>query len=71
MEFEQSIVTNKHVGYSFSISIETEMRVETGAKYPDKTVTSARLSGNAETFEEVVKQLEEAKGKLKEMLKSE
>jgi len=58
---EESTVVNRHVGYSFSLSVEQETRVETGAKYPDKRGVSARLSGNSDTFEKAVEEL----GKLK------
>lgn len=66
---EEITVTNKHVGYSFSLSVEKESRVETGAKYPDKQVVSARLGGNTETFEDAVEQLKKAKQKIDEVLK--
>lgn len=69
MSEETQTVTNKHVGYSFSVSIEKETREESGTKYPDKTVVSARLSGNEESFEAVEKRLAEAKAKIKEVLK--
>lgn len=62
------IVTNQQVGYSFSISIEKETRTENSTKYPDKTVVSARLSGNEQSWEDVTKRLAEAKAKIKEIL---
>lgn len=65
---EQTTVVNQHVGYSFSVNIEKETRQESGTKYPDKTVVSARLSGNEDTFEAVTKRLEEAKAKIKEVI---
>jgi len=68
---EETMVTNKHVGYSFSLSVEKETRVETGAKYPDKQVVSARLGGNADSFEEATNMLEVAKQKIDELLKGE
>lgn len=68
MEIETQIVKNQHVGYSFSVSVEKETREESGTKYPDKTVVSARISGNEETFEAVTKRLDEAKTKIGEVL---
>jgi len=65
---EETIVTNKHVGYSFSVSIEKETREKTDAKYPDKTVVSARISGNEESFEAVQKRLDAAKKEIKKVL---
>lgn len=62
-------ITQKTVGYSFSISIEQEKRVESGTKYPDKTVTKASLGGHAETYDEAVASLKKAAEAVKEQLK--
>jgi len=55
------IVSNMTVGYSFHLKIERETRVDTGLKYPDKTVVSASLIGNASSLEEASKEIELAK----------
>lgn len=68
---EETTVTNKHVGYSFSLSVETETRIETGMKYPDKQVVSARLGGHTETFEDAVAQLKKARKEIAEVLADE
>lgn len=67
---EETTVTNKHVGYSFSLSVEKEIRVETGAKYPDKQIVSARVGGNTESFDDAVEQLKKARQKIDEVLKN-
>ena len=61
-------IINQNVGYSFSVNIESERRVDNGTKYPDKQVVSARISGNEATYEDVVKRLADAKAKVKEVL---
>lgn len=68
---EITTVTKQEIGYTFSITIEKETRVETGAKYPDKQVVCAKLGGNAETFKEAQEMLVEAKKKIREVLKEE
>ncbi len=65
---ESTVVSNRNVGYSFSLSIEKEVRIETGAKYPDKEVVHVRLSGNADSFDEAVKQLGMAQTEINGML---
>lgn len=65
---EQTEVTNRYVGYHFDIKIEKEIRTETGAKYPDKSVVTASLSGNAETLTDVISQLKSAKLVVEELL---
>ena len=65
---EKTEVTNRYVGFHFDIKIEKEIRTETGAKYPDKSVYVASLSGNAETFMEAVAQLHFARKELEEAL---
>jgi len=57
---EEKSVTQKSIGFSFYVSIEREIREETGAKYPDKTVVKASLGGNADTMEEVTENLKNA-----------
>lgn len=61
----QQEVTQKTVGFSWHISIETEKRTATDAKYPDKTVSKASLGGHADSYEDAVSQLREAKAELK------
>ncbi len=65
---ERSEIVNKTAGYSFHIKIEKEVRTETGAKYPDKSVVSATLSGNDESFDAVVQHVKEAKKTIDEVL---
>lgn len=62
---ETETITQKTIGYSWSISVEKEHREETGAKYPDKTVTKASFSGHTDTYEEAVKEVNEAKKELR------
>ena len=52
---------SKRIGFAFSFSIEKELRVETGAKYPDKTLIKGSLEGNADTYDEAVALLNKAK----------
>jgi len=62
-------VINKTVGYSFSITIEREVRTETGAKYPDKQITKASVGGHGTTLDDVTKQLEAATEVVKKQVK--
>lgn len=59
---------NQKIGYSFTLKIETETRVDTGLKYPDKTVVSASLGGNASSLEEASKEIELAKQTILKLL---
>jgi len=61
---EKTVVETKKVGYSFSFSIEKELRSETGAKYPDKTIIKGSIEGNADTYEETVALMKKAKTEL-------
>ena len=63
---ETSQVWTTQTGYSFKIEIEKEIRTETGAKYPDKTVMKAYITGNTKDLAETVTAIEKAK---KELLK--
>lgn len=45
-------ITNKTVGFNFRIVVEREVRVDSGTKYPDKTVTKAELGGHADTYKQ-------------------
>lgn len=63
---EEKTITQQAIGYGFSVSIEREIRTDTGAKYPDKTVVKASLSGHANTFEDAEKMLGDATEKVKE-----
>ncbi|MBA7595187.1 hypothetical protein ES703_02146 [subsurface metagenome] len=66
---EEQSVTHKTVGFSFNVSIEREVRVETGAKYPDKTVVKASMGGNAETMAEATDNLKKATELVREQTK--
>jgi len=66
---EVSKVERREVGYRFHIAVDKELRTETGAKYPDKTQVHASLEGHADSFEEAVKQLRDAKVKVNEVLR--
>jgi len=57
---EEKSVTQKSIGFSFHVSIERELRAETGAKYPDKTIVKASLGGHADTMEEATENLKNA-----------
>lgn len=49
---EEQSVTHKTVGFSFSVSIEREIRDKTKeVKYPDKTIVKASLGGHTTTLE--------------------
>lgn len=65
---EETKITNMAVGYHFDIKIEREIRTETGAKYPDKSVVTASLSGNASSFEAIVEQAKKAREAIEELL---
>lgn len=62
-------ITQKTVGFSFHISIETEKRIETGAKYPDKVVTKASLGGHSDTYEGAVANLKKASEEIRKQIK--
>lgn len=66
---EKQEVTTKTIGFSFSVSIEQEVRIDTGAKYPDKTVVKAALSGHADSYDEAVANLKTASQAVKEQIK--
>ena len=58
---EKKEVKTETIGYSFSITIEKEVRTATEAsKTPDKKVTKASISGHTSTFEEAKTMLKEA-----------
>jgi hypothetical protein len=65
---EKTEITSTTVGYHFSITVEREIRTETGAKYPDKSVVTASLSGNAPSFEVAVEQAKTAKAEIEKLL---
>ncbi len=73
MVTEKTIVENRSVGSRWYISLEKELREETGAKYPNKTVIHVSLEGyeaNGETARcclgKAKLRLEELVGKPKE-----
>ena len=43
-------VIHSEVGYSFHVGIEEEIRVETGAKYPNKKIVKASISGHVDNM---------------------
>jgi len=61
MSEEKTEITNRTAGYSFHVKVEREIRTATEAKYPDKTVAYATLSGNDDTFEAMVEHAKKAK----------
>ncbi len=65
---EKTVVENRNVGARWFISVEKELRSETGAKYPDKTVIHASLEGNTETAEAAKQSLQDARAHLQKML---
>lgn len=69
MSVESQAVTTKAIGYSFNVSVEREIRTDTGAKYPDKTVVKASLGGHADTFDAATSLLESAAKTVKEQIK--
>jgi len=54
---EQKIVTEQTIGFSYHVTLEKELRTNTGAKYPDKTVIKASLGGHVDTIAEAITQL--------------
>ncbi len=54
-------IESKRVGYAFSISVEKELRTESVAKYPDKTIIKASLEGNTDTYDQAVDLLKKSK----------
>ena len=67
---ENQTVTHKNVGYSFSLQIEKESRIENVAKYPDKLIVKASLSGYEATWQDVVAKLKDAAQEVKEKIAS-
>ena len=65
---EQTEVTHRSTGYSFNISIEREERITTGAKYPDRNVTTVKVGGHADTFKDCMSQLSQAKQEVEKLL---
>lgn len=57
---ETKSITQKAIGFSFSVSIEREVRNATSAKYPDKTIIKASLGGHAETMDDATEHLKKA-----------
>jgi hypothetical protein len=65
MSEHQEIIA-KSVGFEFTYMIEREIRTTTDAKYPDKKIEKAGLSGHADTFEEAKRLLGETRKELRE-----
>lgn len=62
MSNEVSIVKHLNTGYSWSYSLETEsMWPVEGSRASDKVVEKRGVAGNAESFDEAVGQLRNAK----------
>lgn len=68
MTTEEQTVTQKVIGFSFHVSVEKEIRIETGAKYPDKTIVKASLGGHADTYTDAIGQLKTATETVKTQL---
>jgi len=68
MMSEKSIVENRNVGARWFISLEKELREETGAKYPDKTVIHCALEGFEPDYERARCSLETAKLQLQKLI---
>ena len=61
---EKQVVETKKVGFSFSVSIEKELRSDSGQKYPDKTIIKGSIEGNTDTYDETVALMKKAKTEL-------
>jgi hypothetical protein len=66
---EKTVTESREVGYRWLVSIDKELRTETGAKYPDKTEIHATLEGHEQDADTAVKNLENAKKVLKDLTK--
>jgi len=69
MTVETQEVTQRTVGYSWSVSVEVEHREETGAKYPDKTVTKIGLGGHTDDKGSAVAEAGDAVSQARELTK--
>jgi len=58
---ERTIVEQRDVGYKWSMTIEREIRIPSGLKWPDKSVIHVTLQGNELSFESCKVQLENAR----------
>lgn len=65
---EQQTVTQQAIGFSYSVTIEKELRTNTAAKYPDKTVLKATLSGHADTHDMAAVGLRDASKTVKKQI---
>jgi len=65
---EKTEIVNRAEGYGFHITVEREIRTETGAKYPDKSVVTATLSGNDPSFEATTEHIKKAREAIEELL---
>ena len=61
-------IVNKTVGFSFRLVIEREVRVDSGTKYPDKTVIKAELGGHADTYDEACTNLTHAREEINRVM---
>jgi hypothetical protein len=68
MVVEKTVVENRSVGNRWFISLEKELREETGAKYPDKTVIHVSLEGYEDDYEAARLSLEQAKLQLEKLI---
>lgn len=66
---ERTEVVQKTEGFAFSITIEQEIREETGAKYPDKKIIKATLSGHSPEFNEAISELQQSKEKIEAIIR--
>lgn len=68
MSVELQSITTKAIGYSFNVSIEREIRADTGTRYPDKTVVKVSLGGHADTFDGATDLLDRVTHEVKEKI---
>jgi len=65
---EKTVVENRNVGNRWFISLEKELREETGAKYPDKTVVHVSLEGYEVDYETAHRSIMKAKSELEKLV---
>ena len=68
MPGEKTIIENRNVGSRWFISLEKELREETGAKYPDKTIIHVSLEGFELDYDGAMQSLSKAKVQLEKMV---
>jgi hypothetical protein len=68
---EKTAFTSQEIGYRWHITIDKELRIETGAKYPDKTTIHASLEGHEDTVAQASAAINAAKKTLESLTKEE